>query len=109
MTNFLSQARGPHLRAESKFVKTNWYVQVDFCPFRGPDAPFALRRYYHDGRAEAPLRIPLTAALSTSGFQFFGDFEHLGHAVPVWFSLRVRGIQHDQGVSFEEQDYDSTH
>jgi hypothetical protein len=24
--------------------------QVDFCPFRGPDAPFALRRSYHEGR-----------------------------------------------------------
>jgi hypothetical protein len=38
--NFLSYARGPHLQAESKFVKTNCSNQVDFCPFRGPDAPF---------------------------------------------------------------------
>src|ERR1022692_865252 len=25
--------------AESKFVKLNCFDQVDFCPFRGPDAP----------------------------------------------------------------------
>jgi len=30
------------LWAESQFVKTNCCDQVDFCPFRGPDAPFAL-------------------------------------------------------------------
>src|SRR5258708_19418369 len=30
------------LWAESQFVKTNCCHQVDFCPFRGPDAPFAL-------------------------------------------------------------------
>ena len=36
--------RSACLRAESKFVKTNWYEQVDFCPFREPSAPFALRR-----------------------------------------------------------------
>ena len=28
--------------------KTNCCDQVDFCPFRGPDAPFALRRSYHE-------------------------------------------------------------
>jgi len=42
MANFLSCARGPHWRAESKFVKLELYDQVDFCPFRGPEAPFAL-------------------------------------------------------------------
>jgi hypothetical protein len=44
MTNFLSYAQGPRLRAESKFVELNGYEQVDFCPFRGPDAPFAHER-----------------------------------------------------------------
>src|SRR5271165_6056118 len=48
MANFLSLARGPHLRAESKFVKLNCNEQVDFCPFRGPDAPFAQKRSYHE-------------------------------------------------------------
>src|ERR1700730_7254377 len=28
--------------------------QVDFCPFRGPDAPFALRRSYHEDRKAEP-------------------------------------------------------
>src|ERR1700674_37068 len=36
-----------NLWAESEFVKTNCCEQVDFCPFRGPDAPFALRLSYH--------------------------------------------------------------
>jgi len=27
--------------AERQFVKSSYYDQVDFCPFRGPDAPFA--------------------------------------------------------------------
>jgi hypothetical protein len=31
-------------------VKTNCCDQVDFCPFRGPDAPFALWRSYHERR-----------------------------------------------------------
>ncbi|PYV14274.1 MAG: hypothetical protein DMG21_18745 [Acidobacteria bacterium] len=34
--------RSAYLRAESQFVKTNCSGKVDFCPFRGPDAPFAL-------------------------------------------------------------------
>jgi hypothetical protein len=25
--------------AESEFVNASWKCQVDFCPFRGPDAP----------------------------------------------------------------------
>jgi hypothetical protein len=39
--NFLSvRPKGPHEQAESKFVRINCSDQVDFCPFRGPDAPF---------------------------------------------------------------------
>src|SRR5438552_3238209 len=49
MTNFLSYARGPHDWAESQFVKATDWRQVDFCPFRGPDAPCALRQCYHSG------------------------------------------------------------
>jgi hypothetical protein len=41
------------LRAESQFVKTSCTSKVDFCPFRGPDAPFALRQCYH--RASSAL------------------------------------------------------
>jgi hypothetical protein len=39
--------RSACLRAESKFVKLNCVQQVDFCPFRGSDAPVAHRRSYH--------------------------------------------------------------
>jgi hypothetical protein len=53
---------GPHLRAESKFVETNCNHQVDFCPFRGPDAPFALRRYYHDGKQSYALVVKASAS-----------------------------------------------
>jgi hypothetical protein len=28
--------------------RASWLDQVDFCPFRGPDAPFALHRSYHE-------------------------------------------------------------
>ena len=35
---------GPHLVGESQFAKSDCDEQVDFCPFRGPEAPFALRR-----------------------------------------------------------------
>ena len=30
-------------------MKLELYDQVDFCPFRGPEAPFALGGYYHGG------------------------------------------------------------
>jgi hypothetical protein len=50
MTNFPSYARGPQFMGRKLVRETNCYDQVDFCPFRGPDAPFALRRAYHECR-----------------------------------------------------------
>jgi hypothetical protein len=39
--------------------KTNCCDQVDFCPFRGPDAPFALRRSYHERREVGTAAAPV--------------------------------------------------
>jgi hypothetical protein len=41
--NFLSYAQVRNLRAEREFMELRWECKVDFCPLRGPDAPFALR------------------------------------------------------------------
>jgi hypothetical protein len=43
------------LRAESKFVKLELYDQVDFCPFRGPDAPFALKAILARQKRKRPM------------------------------------------------------
>ena len=40
MTNFLSNAQVRTLRAESQFANQIVTAKVDFCPFRGPVAPF---------------------------------------------------------------------
>lgn len=74
MTNFLSYARGPHLWAESQFVKANCCNQVDFCPFRGPDAPFALPRSYHEGREVGTDRTSQTPSVPQVR-PFFGRYQ----------------------------------
>jgi len=42
-----------------KLVRENELLPSgDFCPFRGPDAPFALRRCYHDGEGIGTRNVP---------------------------------------------------
>jgi hypothetical protein len=85
MANFLSCARGPHLRAESKFVKLDLYEQVDFCPFRGPDAPFALRRFYHDKEA---ARVDVKDGASESR-----DVQCRGHVKQILAAIATCAVE----------------
>ena len=48
MTNFFRYAWRPQGQAESKFVKLTIQPEVDFCPFRGRDAPFSAGGRMHD-------------------------------------------------------------
>src|SRR5437868_13314658 len=59
----LSLPKNFAIRAESKFVESNCWDQVDFCPFHGPDAPFAPQRSYHEDGGS------LTTGLSSSYYR----------------------------------------
>ena len=53
-----------NLWAESQFVTTNCCNQVDFCPFRGPEAPFGAPAILARGRKSSDLRITLPRTIA---------------------------------------------